>query len=127
MDDDQHQDTAQPWGTAYRRQRAKSQAHTKITNGTRLLGPEVDARSMWVRRCKDLIELHVADLGGEMNCSAAERAIIRRAAVLMVELERLETKFALAGEASPNDLELYQRTAGKPSAYNGARGRSPRP
>jgi hypothetical protein len=27
-------------------------------------------------------------------------------------LERLEAKFAEAGEASPDDLDLYQRTAG---------------
>jgi len=41
---------------------------------------------------------------------AAERSIIRRASVLTVELERLEVKFASAGEAA--DLDLYQRTAG---------------
>jgi hypothetical protein len=31
--------------------------------------------------------------------------------VLTVELERMEVKFATAGEASPTDLDLYQRTA----------------
>jgi hypothetical protein len=31
---------------------------------------------------------------------------------MTVELERLEVKFATAGEASPDDLEFYQRTAG---------------
>ena len=44
--------------------------------------------------------------------SAAERSIIRRASVLTVELERMEAKFATAGEASERDLDLYQRTAG---------------
>jgi hypothetical protein len=43
--------------------------------------------------------------------STAEYNIIRRASVLIVELERLEAKFALGGEASPTDLDLYQRTA----------------
>src|SRR5262249_13712138 len=43
---------------------------------------------------------------------ASCRARIRRAATLTVELERLEAKFALAGEASAADLDLYQRTAG---------------
>ena len=71
-----------------------------------------DNRSGWARRLRDLIELHVTDLGGVDNTSAAERSLIRRAAVLTVELEQLESKFALAGAASANDLDLYQRTAG---------------
>ena len=51
-------------------------------------------------------------LGGESNTSTAERSIVRRASVLTVELERLEQKFALAGQADVEDLDLYQRTAG---------------
>jgi hypothetical protein len=65
-----------------------------------------------VRRCKDIIAAHLSDLGGADNASEAERSIIRRASVLTVELERLEVKFALAGEAGTADLDLYQRTAG---------------
>ena len=43
---------------------------------------------------------------------AAERSLIRRAAVLTTELERMEVIFALAGEADPETLDLYSRTAG---------------
>jgi hypothetical protein len=43
--------------------------------------------------------------------SEAERSIVRRAATLTVELERLEAVFAVAGEAQPDQLDLYQRTA----------------
>ena len=32
--------------------------------------------------------------------------------MLTVELERLEATFATAGQSSPEDLDLYQRTAG---------------
>src|SRR5208337_3371107 len=67
--------------------------------------PGVDGRSAWMRRCKDIIAAHVSDLGSEDNISAAERSIIRRASVMTVELERLEAKFAAAGEASERDLE----------------------
>jgi hypothetical protein len=81
-----------------------------VTNGKTLL-QGVDGRSTWVRRLRDLMSLHLVDLGGETNTSEAERSIIRRAATLTVELERLELKFALAGEADPVDLELYQRVA----------------
>lgn len=90
--------------------RRKDPGRSRVTNGSELL-PGVDGRTLWVRRCKDLIAEHVADLGGEDNASAAERSIIRRACVMTVELERLEAKFALAGEASPDDLDLYSRAA----------------
>jgi hypothetical protein len=82
-----------------------------LTNGKKLL-PGIDQRSPWIRRCKDLIAAHLSDLGGTDNTSAAERSLIRRAAVLTTELEMLEARFAAAGQASSEDLDLYQRTAG---------------
>jgi hypothetical protein len=63
----------------------------------------VDGRSPWVRRCKDVINAHLSDLP---DASVAERSIIRRAAVLTTELEQLEVKFALAGAANADDLDL---------------------
>jgi hypothetical protein len=89
----------------------KNRQKSRITNGSALL-PGIDGRSPWVRRCKDVIAAHLSDLGGEVNTSAAERNLVRRCAVLTVELELLEAKFASVGEASPDDLDLYQRTAG---------------
>jgi hypothetical protein len=91
--------------------RRPSRQKSRQANGTALL-PGVDGRSAWVRRCKELIADHISDLGGADNASAAERSIIRRACVLTVELERMETAFALAGEASAEDLEIYARVAG---------------
>ena len=73
--------------------------------------PGIDGRSAWTRRARDLISAHIADLGGVQNCSAAEQSIIRRASVLTVELERMERQFALDEQASPDDLETYQRCA----------------
>jgi hypothetical protein len=89
----------------------KDSRKSRITNGSALL-PGVDGRSPWVRRCKDVIAAHLSDLGGEGNTSAAERSLIRRAAVLTTELERLEVKFALAGEASADEIDLYARVSG---------------
>lgn len=88
----------------------KPPARSRVTNGSALLSG-VDGRSTWARRLRDLIELHVGDLGGEAAVSAAERSIVRRAATLTVELERLEARFAVAGEASKDDLDLYSRVA----------------
>jgi hypothetical protein len=85
-------------------------ARSRISNRAAAL-PGVDGRSTWVRRLRDLIDLYQADLGGEDAVSEAERSIIRRIATLTIELERMEVDFASAGEAKPDQLDLYQRTA----------------
>ena len=88
----------------------KRRHRSRVSNG-KVLIPGLDQRSPWIRRCRDIISDHTSDLGGTDNCSAAERSIVRRASVMTVELELLEARFALAGQASANDLDLYQRTA----------------
>jgi hypothetical protein len=45
-----------------------------VRNGSKLLAG-IDGRSVWVRRCKDIIEARISDVGGEDNCGAAERSI----------------------------------------------------
>jgi hypothetical protein len=72
----------------------------------------VDGRSLWVRRLRDLINLYTTDLGGAENCSAAERSLIQRASCLTVELEFMESRFAAAGSATPEQLNLYAVVAG---------------
>jgi hypothetical protein len=90
--------------------RHKDPQRSRCYNGG-LLPRIVDGRSPWVRRVKDAIADHLSDLGGEEHASVAERSLVRRAAVLTAELERLEVRFALAGadEVRADDLELYQR------------------
>lgn len=90
---------------------AKATHRAAVTNGSALL-PGVDGRTVWARRLRDVMELHLDDLGGAAHVSEAERSIIRRAATMTVELERLEASFATAGAATKDDLDLYQRTAG---------------
>jgi hypothetical protein len=81
-----------------------------MTNGAIL--PGIDGRSTWARRLRDLVALHVADLGGDQNVSEAERAILRRSSVIIVELERMEKDFASSEDApSIPELEIYQRMA----------------
>ncbi|MCJ2087517.1 hypothetical protein MKK88_16230 [Methylobacterium sp. E-005] len=89
----------------------KARGRSKVTNGNRLL-PEVDGRTVWARRMRDLIQAHTADLGGDSEMSEAERSLVRRAATLATELERLEAQFAAAGAADPETLDLYGRQAG---------------
>jgi hypothetical protein len=47
---------------------------SSVRNGSKLLAG-IDGRSVWVRRCKDIIEARISDVGGEDNCGAAERSI----------------------------------------------------
>jgi hypothetical protein len=49
-------------------------------------------------------------MGGPQEVSEAERSIVRRAATLTVELERLELLFATS-EATPEQIDLYSRAS----------------
>jgi hypothetical protein len=89
----------------------RSRQRSRVANGSELV-PGVDQRSVWVRRAKEQLADFISDLGGIDNTSAAERGIVRRAAVLGVELERMEKAFAEAGQANPDEIELYARVSG---------------
>jgi hypothetical protein len=90
--------------------RHPSKQRSRVTNGTSLF-VEGDGNSAWARRLRDLCSEHVADLGGAEACSVAERLLVRRAAALTCELERLEGKFATDGAAADSDLDLYSRVS----------------
>jgi hypothetical protein len=79
-----------------------------VTNGTRayVIG---DGNSPWARRQRDLIALHLADLGGEERLSENQLSLCRRAAMLETELEMLEGQLSLGTVA---DLDLYNRLSG---------------
>jgi hypothetical protein len=64
-----------------------------------------DGRSATARRFKDLVEDIAADLGGKDHLSEAQRQLIRRAAMLSAESERMEA-LAARGEAE-FDIDLY--------------------
>jgi hypothetical protein len=87
--------------------RRKSRQRSRIANGSSVLAG-VDGRLLWPRRFKELFADHLSDTP---DASVAERSILRRACTLEVELERMETMFALAGEASPEAIDLYARCA----------------
>ena len=89
---------------------ALSRVRSAVTNGTTLLAG-VDGRSARMRRLKDLIGGHVADLGGRDLLSQAEFCIVRRCALLTLELELLEARFEINDGAKAAELECYQRVA----------------
>jgi hypothetical protein len=90
---------------------AKLGGRSKISNGTRLL-TDVDGRSAWARRYRDLIGAFQTDLGGEqVVLSEGQKALTRRTSTLCIELERMEVKFAHGGGATIAELETFQRAS----------------
>jgi len=89
----------------------KGRGRSKVTNGSCLFEERVDGRSTWARRFRDLIALHVADLGGPEGLSEAQRSLIRRVVTLETEMERLECKFAKDSGGSNRMLDRYMRMA----------------
>jgi len=87
---------------------------SSITNGSSLFMADVDQRGAACRRLRDLINAHVSDLGGESEISSAEMILIRRSSMLCLQLEMMESRWATEreGEASPKQLDLYQRGVG---------------
>lgn len=89
-------------------QLASPTGRARITNGRAIL-PGVDGRSSWARRLKDLIALHSDERGGHAGLTEAQRVLVRKVCCLTLETERMELRFALAGGAKPEELDVYQR------------------
>lgn len=86
-------------------------SRSRVTNGSKLLA-NVDGRSPWARRYRDVYNALVSDAGGADLVSEATMVIFRRAATLATELERIEAGFATKGAADPADLDLFARVSG---------------
>jgi hypothetical protein len=81
-----------------------SSVRSRVANGSKLL-PLTDGRSAAARRFRDLFEDICVDLGGAAHLSEGQRQLVRRAAMLSAESERLE---ALAAPGEPGfDIDLY--------------------
>jgi hypothetical protein len=88
-----------------------SKVRSAITNGSTVLA-DLDHRSAWARRFRDLLNAHETDLGGYDGLSEGQRSIVRRCAMLELQCELMEGKFAAnSGAASRPELEIYQRTS----------------
>jgi hypothetical protein len=86
-----------------------SKLRSAISNGSQLF-PDIDHRSAWMRRLRDLIADHISDLGGQDLISSAEMILVRRAAMLTLQLEMMEQRWAQnEGEAGPKSIQTYQQ------------------
>ena len=84
---------------------------SRVSNGTSLFSKEVDGRTFWAKRFRDLCALHSSDLGGDAQLSEAQKSLIRRGAALSAECESLEGRMA-AGTVTIEELDLYNRLSG---------------
>lgn len=90
------------------RQRGKGKGKSKISNG-KALWANVDGRSIWARRQRDILAEIVNDLGGSDMLSEAQRQLGRRAAALSTACEKLEAQLA----GAPSDaVERFTAQAG---------------
>jgi hypothetical protein len=93
------------------RRRTPSRARrprSAVTSGRQLF-IEGNPNSAWSRRFHDLVLGHVSGLGGADLLSEAQFSLIRRAAAIECELERLDARLSV-GELV--DLDSYGRCAG---------------
>jgi hypothetical protein len=93
------------------RRRAPSRAkrpRSAVTSGRKLFVAG-DENSAWSRRFHDLVVGHVTDLGGADLLSEAQFSLIRRAASIECELERLDARLSMN---EPVDMDAYARVAG---------------
>jgi hypothetical protein len=96
-------------GSASKRTPSRSKRPRSAVTSGRQLFIEGDPNSAWSRRFHDLVIGHVSDLGGADLLSEAQFSLIRRAAAIECELERLDARLSI-GE--PIDLDSYGRCAG---------------
>jgi hypothetical protein len=80
-------------------------ARNVITNGSRLHARGIDGRTREARRFRDLFESFAESLGGAAVLTEAERALVRNAASLTVQSEKMQ-----AAVASGHDVDLEQMT-----------------
>ena len=81
----------------------RGKGRSRVTNGSKLL-PLADGRSVTARRFRDLYEEIGNDLGGLDKLSEGQKQLIKRAAMLSAECERLE---AQSVRGDPFNVDAY--------------------
>jgi hypothetical protein len=78
-------------------------SRSAVSNGSRVLNG-VDGRSAMARRFRDLIANFSRDLGGLEHLTEAEHALVRQAASLVVQAERLQADVVNGKPVDPDEL-----------------------
>jgi hypothetical protein len=91
------------------RDQVSSKNRSAVTNGKRLFVEGGDLRGPWARRFRDVQSPALSDLGGSAAVSESENSLVRRVAVLTIELEKLEARFSTDPDVDIAALDAYQR------------------
>jgi hypothetical protein len=86
----------------------QNRPRSAVTSG-RALFVNGDPNSAWSRRFHDLVVGHVSDLGDVTILSDAQISLVRRAAAIECELERLD---AMLSRGEFVDMDAYARVSG---------------
>lgn len=85
-----------------------SKNRSAVTNGRRMF-VDGNGNSAWSRRFRDLINVHLDDIGGREHASEAQFSLVKRIAALECELERMEGEMS---KGTTVDLDVYTRASG---------------
>ena len=86
-------------------------ARSRLTNRPGLLA-DVDGRTRWPKRNRDLVVAYISDMGGIDMISEKEKTMVECSAVMVTELQRMVAGWHAAGTGAPlAELETYQRTS----------------
>jgi hypothetical protein len=77
---------------------------SRVTNGKKFFLSDVDGRSALARRVRDVASAIAGDLGGADALTEAQMQLIRRATLIAVSCERMESDAAAGKDI---DLELF--------------------
>ena len=70
-------------------------ARTRAANGALFADKSVDLRTTYGRRYVEIYNAVISDLGGDGNCSEAQRQLARRAATLAMHCESVEARMVM--------------------------------
>jgi hypothetical protein len=88
-----------------RQRNAKAKvASSKVTNGSKLFLPGVDGRSAVARRARDIFDAFGRDLGGHDQLSEAQTQLVRRASMISIKCEEMESHGA---QGEQIDLDVF--------------------
>lgn len=77
---------------------------SKVTNGSKLFLPGCDGRSSLARRARDIFDAFCRDLGGYETLSEAQTQLVRRASMISIKCEEMESRGANGEQI---DLDVF--------------------
>lgn len=86
-----------------------STVRSAVSNGSRLLSG-VDGRSALARRFRDLVKEYTSELGGEDIMTAPMTAMVRQAAAVTVETERMQAAIVRGEDVDAEQLVRLTNT-----------------